>query len=192
MQCQSCGHDNPEGSKYCMKCGKGIGLAEDGGVSCPNCGAQNARGALFCAACGRSIGAPYGDVSRGRVEEVPDQNVQTGPFTSNIALDIILSIITCGIYWFFWQARQMRALNHLLQEKKYNFLLWFVLTIITCFLFHIYYEYYMAQGVVEAQKKYGKALSNDLPVLSIILAILGLHIITDAIQQNEINKLFGA
>jgi hypothetical protein len=32
--------------------------------------------------------------------------------------------------------------------------------------------------------------SNDIPVLSLILSIFGLHIITDAIQQNEINKFF--
>ena len=92
---------------------------------------------------------------------------------SNIALDVIFSIITCGIYWFFWQARQMRALNHLLKEQRFNFLLWFLVSIITCFLFNVYYEYIMAQAVVEIQKRDGREPSNDLPVLSLVLSILG-------------------
>jgi Trk-type K+ transport system membrane component len=118
------------------------------------------------------------------------QQTSGGPYTSNIALDIILSIITCGIYWFFWQARQMRALNHLLKEKRFSFLLWFLVSLITCFLFNIYYEYIMAQAIVEIQKKQGKAASNDLPVLSLVLSLFQFYVITDAIQQNEINKLF--
>jgi len=175
-----------------MKCGKELAASGGGGVKCPVCGADNTEGALFCAACGKSIAAPYsGDVSRGRTYEAPGQNIQTGPFTSNIALDVVLSIITCGIYWFFWQARQMRAINHLLGQQRYNFWLWFLLTILTCGLFNIYYEYYMAQGLVEAQGKYGRPLSKDLPVLSLVLTIFGLNIVTDAIQQNEINKFFG-
>ncbi len=192
MQCKNCDHDNPEDSKFCMKCGKELAASDAGGAKCPVCGADNAVGALFCAACGKSMAAPYsGDVSRGRTYEAPDQNVGGGPFTSNIALDVVLSIITCGIYWFFWQARQMRAVNHLLQQQRYNFWVWFLLTILTCGLFNIYYEYYMAQGLVEAQGKYGRPLSKDLPVLSLVLTIFGLNIVTDAIQQNEINKFFG-
>jgi len=78
-----------------------------------------------------------------------------------------------------------------LGQQRYNFWLWFLLTILTCGLFNIYYEYYMAQGLVEAQGKYGRPLSKDLPVLSLVLTIFGLNIVTDAIQQNEINKFFG-
>ena len=191
MECRNCGHEIPEGSKFCMKCGKELGDPEAGGTRCQSCGAENAPGALFCAACGKSMGAPYGDVSHGRTYRAHGQEAESGRFASNIALDVVLSIITCGIYWFFWQARQMRALNYLLQEQRYNFWLWFALTIITCSLFNIYYEYYMAQGLVEVQGREGRPLSKDLPVLSLVLTILGLNIVTDAIQQNEINKFFG-
>ncbi|MDD3846303.1 MAG: zinc-ribbon domain-containing protein [Syntrophorhabdaceae bacterium] len=191
MRCGNCGNENPEGSHFCIKCGKELGAAEPGIVTCPHCGVQIASGALFCSACGKSIGAPYGDVSQGRTFDSPLPEPDTGSFSSNIALDIILSVITCGIYWFFWQARQMRAINYLLGQQRYNFWLWFLLTIVTCSLFNIYYEYYMAQGIVEAQDKRGFPQSRDLPVLSLILAIIGLNIVTDAIQQNAINKIFG-
>jgi len=125
------------------------------------------------------------------MSQPPLSEPPSGTLTSNIALDVILSVITCGIYWFFWQARQMRAINHLLGQERYSFWLWFFLTLITCGLYHIYYEYYMAQGIVEAQDSRGYLRSKDLPVLSLILTIIGLNIVTDAIQQNEINKFFG-
>jgi len=191
MRCQMCGNENPEGAKFCIKCGKELSAHSPGAAACPQCGAQVAQGSLFCAACGRSIGAPYGDVSQGRTFDPPPPEQDTGKFASNIALDVILSVITCSIYWFFWQARQMRAINYLLGQQRYSFWLWFLLTLVTCGLYNIYYEYYMAQGIVEAQDKRNFPRSKDLPVLSLVLTIIGLNIVTDAIQQNEINKIFG-
>lgn len=112
-------------------------------------------------------------------------------FTSSIAKDIILSIITCGIYGLFWTARQMRAVNYLLGQDKFSFVKWFLLCIVTCGIYHVFYEYSMAQSLVEIQERMGRPLSASLPVISVILAIIGLHIVADAIQQDEINKLFG-
>jgi hypothetical protein len=120
-----------------------------------------------------------------------DFHAAAGQYTSSIVKDIILSIITCGIYSLFWQARQMRAVNYLLEEEKYNFWKWFLLTIITCGIYHIYYEYMMAQSIMEVQRRFGRPISNNLHVLSVVLAIFGLHIVTDAVQQDEINRLFG-
>ena len=191
MQCSHCGQENQEGSNFCAKCGKDVTAGSGGGkINCPSCGKENTEGALFCAFCCASLGAPQGNVGYGNPPGPQGQQPYRGPYASSIALDIILSIITCGIYWFFWQARQMRALNYLLKEQKFSFPLWFLVSLITCFLFNIYYEYIMAKAIVEIQKKQGKAPSNDLPVLSLVLSIFGLHIITDAIQQHEINKFF--
>lgn len=191
MRCDNCGNESPEGAKFCIKCGKEFGASGAGITVCPHCGAEVAPGSLFCAACGKSIGAPYGNVNQGRTSQPPLSEPPTRTLTSNIALDVILSVITCGIYWFFWQARQMRAINYLLGHERYSFWLWFFLTLITCGLYNIYYEYYMAQGIVEAQDMRDLPRSKDLPVLSLILSIIGLNIVTDAIQQNEINKFFG-
>ncbi|MEA2460265.1 MAG: hypothetical protein QOH90_442, partial [Actinomycetota bacterium] len=48
--CSSCGHENPEASRFCMACGAQLG------VPCPNCGAEVVPGARFCGSCGTSIG----------------------------------------------------------------------------------------------------------------------------------------
>ena len=190
MLCSNCGQENQEGAQFCTKCGKNINGSGSGTIYCSSCGKENLQGVFFCAFCGASLGAPQGSVGYGNPPGPQRQEPYKGPYASNIALDIVLSIITCGIYWLFWQARQIRALNYMLKEQRFSFLLWFLVSLITCFLFNIYYEYIMAQAIVEIQKKQGKTPSNDLPVLSLVLSIFGLHIITDAIQQNEINKLF--
>jgi len=191
MQCPNCGQENQEGSKFCVKCGKGVNEAgKETNICCSSCGEENYQGALFCAHCGASIGAPTGNIGPCSQPGLQTPQPNMGGFTSSIALDIILTIITCGIYWFFWQARQMRALNYLLKEQRFNFVLWFFVSIITCFLFNVYYEYIMAQAIVEIQKRSGREPSKDLPVLSLVMSIFGLHAIVDAIQQNEINKFF--
>ncbi len=112
-------------------------------------------------------------------------------YSSSIAKDIILSLITCGIYYLFWQERQMKAMNYLLEEEKFSFIKWFFLSIITCGIYHIYYEYVFGQAVMEAQRRHDRPVSSYLHLLSVGLAIFGLNIVADAIQQEEVNKLFG-
>ncbi len=46
MPCPSCGHANPEGSRFCLECGHGLGLA------CASCGAELPPDARFCNQCG--------------------------------------------------------------------------------------------------------------------------------------------
>ena len=191
MRCENCGNESPEGSKFCIKCGREFEIS--GPDRCPHCGAEILEGTMFCPSCGRSVAAPEDETGGGTKYEpmLPMWEPQPGSYTSNIAMDVILTLITCGIYYFFWQARQFRAVNYLLGQQRYSFWLWFFLTLITCGLYNIYYEYYLAQGLVEAQEKHGWQKSRDLPVLSLILTIIGLNLVTDAIQQNEINKFFG-
>jgi hypothetical protein len=190
MRCDNCGNESPEGSKFCIKCGNEFKTS--GPAQCPHCGADISEGTSFCPACGRSVAAREGGAQGSAgYEPLPPVAGPGSSYTSNIAMDVILTLITCGIYYFFWQARQFRAVNYLLGQERYSLWLWFLLTLITCGLYNIYYEYYLAQGLVEAQEKNGCQKSRDLPVLSLILTIIGLNLVTDAIQQNEINKFFG-
>ena len=38
----------------------------------------------------------------------PFSSLEVQPFKSNIAKDIIVTILTCGLYNLFWQYRQMK------------------------------------------------------------------------------------
>ena len=64
------------------------------------------------------------------------------------------------------------------------------MSILTCGLFHVYYEYKMGVALIEIQEKYGLRIDNNLALISLILALFGLSVVVDAIQQNEINKVY--
>jgi len=114
----------------------------------------------------------------------PDMGVR------NIALDIVLTLITCGIWGLYWQYKQMECLNAWLGREEYSFLLWFLLSILTCGIFAIYYEYKMAKGINEIQHRERFLLNADLAILCVFLTLFGFGIVSLAIQQADINKFY--
>ncbi|MBW1734261.1 MAG: zinc ribbon domain-containing protein, partial [Deltaproteobacteria bacterium] len=52
MQCQKCQAENPEGKKFCRKCGARLSL------TCPECGAEILSGDRFCGECGQDLEEP--------------------------------------------------------------------------------------------------------------------------------------
>lgn len=109
----------------------------------------------------------------------------------SIPTDLILTIITCGIYGLYWQYKQMGTLNGWLGRRDFDFLLWLLLSIITCGIFAMYYEYKMAKGINEIQERNNLRVANDLPLICLLLAIFQLVFVSLAIQQAEINKFYG-
>jgi class 3 adenylate cyclase len=49
MKCAACGHENREGAKFCLSCGKPLVRA------CANCGAKLPAAAEFCDECGTAV-----------------------------------------------------------------------------------------------------------------------------------------
>ncbi len=111
-------------------------------------------------------------------------------YRKGIGSSILLTLLTCGIYNLFWQKHQIKTINFLLGKDVLSFWKWSLLTFITCGLYHIYHEYLMGKYIVEIQYKINKpAPSTSLPVIVLILSIIGLSLITDAIEQKELNEI---
>ena len=49
MRCPACGHENPEGAKFCNECAAKIEL------SCPRCAKINPPESKFCNECGQDL-----------------------------------------------------------------------------------------------------------------------------------------
>jgi hypothetical protein len=109
-------------------------------------------------------------------------------FVRNIALDIILTLLTCGLWNLFVQYRQMEATNFFLNESRYSFAAWLVFCLLTCGLYHFYHEYRMSQDLQLISPMMGEA---QMPLVHLLLSIFGLSIITDALQQSHINRMLG-
>ncbi len=115
---------------------------------------------------------------------------QDHSIVQNIAVSLILSFLTFGIFAFYWQYKQMKILNAWLGSKEYHFVRWFLLTIITCGIYEVYEEYKMSQSINWIEHKYKMDVHRNLPLVSVILTLFGMGIITTAIQQHYINKFY--
>lgn len=108
-------------------------------------------------------------------------------FIRNIFFDILFTILSCGLYNIYIQYKQIEAVNVILGKTKYTFLRWSIFSLLTCGLYHIYHEYLMSRDILEANRK-----NNSIELIAhVVFSLVGLTIITDALQQNEINNYFG-
>lgn len=112
---------------------------------------------------------------------------QSNEHIRNIPLDIILTLVTCYIYNFYVQYKQIRAVNDMLGYEKYAFSSWLILTLVTCGIYHIYHEYRKSEDLSLLLKK---PQANEA-IASLLLTVIGMSLIADAIQQSEINKFYG-
>ena len=70
-----CGHDNPEGSKFCLECGKSIPLTSH----CSTCGKELPQAAKFCLECGSPVGmATARKPLSGKAVDIGEKNVIAG------------------------------------------------------------------------------------------------------------------
>jgi hypothetical protein len=107
----------------------------------------------------------------------------------DVAVGIILSVITCGLYNIYWNYRQMEAMNALLGRQEFNFAKWAILTLITCGIYHIYYEYRMGSELQTWLTQNGRPVNPNLAIVGLVLSMMGLTVVADAVYQHELNKL---
>jgi hypothetical protein len=115
-----------------------------------------------------------------------------GRHTANIALYLVLTILTLGIFNLYWNYCQMRSCNELLGDQEFSFVLWLLLVILTCGIYHLYYQYKMGAAINEIQRLENLPVTDGLPVLSLIAAVLGVGVVADCIHQHELNLIDAA
>lgn len=106
----------------------------------------------------------------------------------NIALCIIFTIITCGIYGIYWFICLSNDANTVSQTAGTSGGMAFLLTMITCGIYGLYWMYKQGEKIDFANKNRGIESSNS-GVLYLVFAIFGLGIVSYALMQNSINKL---
>ena len=107
------------------------------------------------------------------------------PAPRSIALDLILTILLCGLWNLIVQHKQIETLNYLLKEERYSFWKVYLLSMLTCGIYFIFHEYKKAD---EIAKITGRGSDSD-PILAVLLSIFGLSIAFDAIAQSKLNAI---
>ena len=111
----------------------------------------------------------------------------SSPHVRSIPHDLVFTILSCGLFNLWVQAKQMEAVNDMLGEDRYVWLHWFLLTLVTCGLYHVYHEY---RKTVDIDECLGNLGSSE-PIISVLLTVVGLSWVGDAIQQSHINRFYG-
>lgn len=107
----------------------------------------------------------------------------------NIAVAIILTIVTCGIYSIIWVMQindQVKEFSGDTNMPSGGIVV--LLTIITCGIYGIYWAYQMAKLLETAGQKHNAQISDN-SILYIILCLLGLSIVNYALMQNDLNQI---
>ena len=107
----------------------------------------------------------------------------------NIALSIILSIITCGVYGFYWLAVMAEDLNTASSEQDTSGGLVVVFTLLTCGIYGWYWLYRAGQKIEVAQGNRNFPYVSNQSIAYIILGVFNLSIVAYALIQNELNKI---
>lgn len=106
----------------------------------------------------------------------------------NIAVCIILSIITCGIYGIYWFVMLNDEANTASQDPKpTSGGVAVILTIVTCGIYGMYWAYKQGEKLDAACTMRGLPTSSR-SVVYLVLCIFGLSIIAYALMQDTINK----
>ena len=105
----------------------------------------------------------------------------------NIALCIVLSIITCGIYGLYWLYKLTEDVNALSGDPNATSGGMVILfTLLSCGIYSIYWCYKMGEKLDAARAEQGTP-TGSLSILYLVLSIFGLDIVAWALMQNEVN-----
>ena len=107
-----------------------------------------------------------------------------------IPLAIVLSIVTCGIYFLYWIYKATNDAHALVgRETTASGGMALLFTIISCGIYSLYWFYKMGETINEAKDQRGIPHDNNGPILYLVLSVIGLGIISLALIQDGINQI---
>ncbi len=104
----------------------------------------------------------------------------------NIAVCIILAIVTCSIYMWFWMYNMIKKIRMLANDTSDMIGEYLLLMLVP--YYNVYWVYTRGKKISEEAARRGIQITDN-SVLYLILNLLGLQIVSYAMMQNDLNKL---
>ncbi len=108
----------------------------------------------------------------------------------SIAIAILLSIITCGIFAYYWLAKLNNEVNE--EAEVYDGMsggMVVLLSIVTCGIYLWYWMYKTGEKVSVIKRKRGDMfVDGDERIIYLVLGVVGLSTVSYALIQSELNK----
>lgn len=105
----------------------------------------------------------------------------------NIAICILLSVITCGIYGIYWMIALNNEANGLSGKQGTSGGMVFLFTLLTFGIYGIYWMYQMGVAVGMIHRAHNEERGNA-PIVYLLFSLFGLGIVAYALLQKELNK----
>lgn len=107
----------------------------------------------------------------------------------NIVMYILLSLVTCGIFGFYWMYCVNEDVNNSLGENDMSSGMVVLLTIITCGIYGFVWAYMLGNKISRLKRMMGDPYAeSSLGALYLVLCIFITYIVPLAIAQSELNK----
>ena len=104
-------------------------------------------------------------------------------------LVLILSLLTCGIYYLWWIAEVSKETQEFLNEPDTSPTMEVVLTLVTCGIYNIYWDYKMGKKIARMQGAVGMT-PTDNSVLYLVLDLLGVGVVNGLMEQGALNDVW--
>ena len=106
----------------------------------------------------------------------------------NIAVCVVLSIVTCGIYGIYWLYKMVEEADYLTgNPNPQPPIVVILLSIVTCSIYLIIWLYNTGKRFDEMSVREGRGEGNN-GILVLLLAIFGLAIVDYVLIQDNLNK----
>ena len=104
----------------------------------------------------------------------------------SVAACVVLSIVTCSIYLWFWMYDMIKKIRMLSNDQSDMIGEYLLLMLVP--YYNIYWVYTRGKKISEEAARRGVQIADN-SVLYLILGIFGLQIVSYAMMQNDLNKL---
>lgn len=194
MFCSECGAEIHAGDKFCQNCGSPVKASEqtqrqENNYYNDNHQTDNSHQTEYGSYNGYQSGNggynnSYQTGNGGSGTEMPKAPVQN----RSIALYLILSIITCGIFAIYWMVVVVDDLKTVTEEpQEMSGGLVFLLALVTCNIYGIYWMYKAGSRTENLRARLGRP-KGDRPVIYLLLSLFGLNLVNFALIQNDLNN----
>ncbi|MEG1495143.1 MAG: DUF4234 domain-containing protein [Bacilli bacterium] len=106
----------------------------------------------------------------------------------DVATNLLLTLITCGIYGIFWLISITNETAIVNKNQTTSAGMTILLTVLTCGIYSIYWNYKTAQLIYETEQERNIVASNNA-IVCLILSLFGLDLVSYCILQSELNRI---
>jgi len=140
---------------------------------CPKCGGNVDNGQRFCPNCGQPVGEAGG---YGSTPSYGGYSPMRKDTDRNIALYILLCIVTCGIYGYYLMYTIAKDMNDICAgdgQETEGIAMTILLSVVTCGVYGIYWWYKVANRLQFNAPRYGLSFQEN-GTTYLVWAVLGM------------------